>query len=184
LQEQSFDDDGKEVTICYDPNIDEPLCLASQNPEGWYLKERATDQISLIYRTECTDAFDDYATELSQILAQQIVYCQFNDENYELVDFRDILRSRERSAILAMKHYCIVKGRGPALIAYAPESRVSRAEFVKMLYKTYAIDKQIEIQPETTRYPGDTYYTDINKSHWSAQYFAGAHEAGWLTPLE
>lgn len=100
------------------------------------------------------------------------------------MDFKDITKSRERAAILALRHFCVVKGRGSSLSNYAPEGRVSRAEFIKMLYKTYAIQKDIIIAPESDPFEGDTYFKDVAQTHWAAQYIASAHELGWLTPLE
>ncbi|USN55552.1 MAG: S-layer homology domain-containing protein [Candidatus Peribacteria bacterium] len=138
----------------------------------------------MIYKTTCSESYDDYATELADLLNKKLVYCQFDDEAYERVDFKDILRSRERSAILAMRYYCIVKGRGPQLVAYSPEGRVSRAELIKMLYKSYAINQNIEIQPESIKFDGKTPFADVGARHWAAQYVAGAYELGWLTPLE
>ena len=53
------------------------------------------------------------------------------------VSFEDVKRSPERSAIMALKTFGIVQGRGNSLDAYAPHARVSRAEFVKMLVRTH-----------------------------------------------
>jgi hypothetical protein len=52
---------------------------------------------------------EDYGDKLKDEIAKRAYYCAYDDEDYERVDFRDIAQSRERSSILALRHFCIVK---------------------------------------------------------------------------
>lgn len=99
----------EQVTLCYNPTIDEPMCYQNKKPMGWYLKPNATSDTKLVYETDCSVAYNDYYTKLQDTLEQKQSYCQFTDEAYERVDFKDITKSRERAAILALRHFCIVK---------------------------------------------------------------------------
>jgi hypothetical protein len=109
-------------------------------------------RLSLIYATECVNAYADYYTRLEHALEAEVDLCQYNDINYDAINFRDITRSKERSSILALARACVVKGRGPTLRSYDPQGRVSRAEFIKMLVKTYYIGKEFDVQPEGEPY--------------------------------
>jgi hypothetical protein len=97
------------MTICYDHTIDEPYCLPFAKTPGWYLVKEGDDKKSLIVKDTCTDVYKDYYQMVSDILNNQYSYCQYDDEPYDRVDFRDIGRSREKAAILALADHCIVK---------------------------------------------------------------------------
>jgi hypothetical protein len=118
----------------------------------------------------------DYYARLAQAIKTKDSFCSYTDEEYEKIDFQDLVRSPEKSSIMALRHFCIVKGRGDALDAYEPNTRMSRAEFIKMLVKIYYIGQGVELFDEDTPYEGELLYKDITNDHWSAKYISLAKE--------
>jgi hypothetical protein len=114
---------------------------------------------------------------LSAEIKEQQDYCAYDDINYDKVNFKDINNNREKMSIQALQKFCIVKGRGSSLTSFSPESRTSRAEFIKMLVKTMYIGQMQFDESGNTEGSGDTSlpYLDISSKNWSYQYIAQAH---------
>lgn len=53
-----------------------------------------------------------YYRRIWDFLNEANLACQYTDVDYSKVDFADIQDSRQRTAILALKDACIVKGEG------------------------------------------------------------------------
>jgi hypothetical protein len=79
--------------------------------------------------------------------------------------------------------HCVVKWPWSRGTRYRPEKKINRAEFVKMLIKVMYIWQEYDVQSEEIAYAWDTYFVDIDKDFWWAQYIAKAYELGILDPL-
>jgi cysteine-rich repeat protein len=174
-------------TLCYDPFIDDPLCLReSGKQEWWYLKKHRDASPELVLPGICTIAYRDYYAMLSAEIKEQQDFCAYDDINYNKVNFKDIANNREKLSIQALQKFCIVKGRGDSLTNFSPESRTSRAEFIKMLVKTMYIGKMKFDETGSEEWSGDTTlpYIDVSSKNRSYQYIAQAHGDGLLQSID
>lgn len=124
------------------------------------------DKKSLVLKDTCVDVYKDYYKLTYDVLNSQHSYCQYSDEPYDRVNFRDINGNREKIAILALADHCIVKGPGSLFSRYQPDKKMNRAEFVKTIIKTLLIGQEYDVQSENMPYDGDTYFTDIPQDFW------------------
>lgn len=100
---------GVNVSICYDSIIGEPMCLLDKKVSGRYLPAEPGGERKLVTPDRCRDVYQDYYSIVDAFLQEQPVYCQYTDEAYTRVDFKDISRSRSRAAIAALEDFCIAK---------------------------------------------------------------------------
>ena len=170
---------GKQYSLCYDSLIWEPYCKVDANSPGRYLKNTAwSDNTKKILEWECLWEYVDYAAEISDYLYENQDFCFFTDVPYSQIKFLDVASSQEKWAIETLLDYCIVKGRWESYPVFAPGSRVSRGEFVKMLVKILAIPQGIDFAVEGTATRGDLPYVDVSKAHRAYEYLAYAHQRG------
>jgi serine protease len=172
-------------TICYDPEIDTPVCLKWTNKTEWrYVQRTPQSGHELILPWICVTAFKDYFQELSEFIKGQHDFCAYDDEAYEYINFQDIQKSRDYQTILALQHACIVKWRWTSMRTFAPESRPSRAEFIKTLVKTMymgemSFDETVTVEDDFVTTP----YMDVSGSQRYYQYIAHAHVEKLLIPI-
>ncbi len=173
--------------FCYDPEIGEPEWRPEEEIQWRYIPldvvDGNTTRELILEDDGGSVVYKDYYTLLQQQLSQEPNYCKYADPGYEQAMFQDIIGSREKSAILALRYFCVVQGRWKSLSSFAPESRVSRAEFIKMLVRALFLDASYEFLPEGTPYQGETPYIDVSAKHRSAQYIWVANQLGLLEPL-
>jgi cysteine-rich repeat protein len=172
-------------TICYDPEIDTPVCLKWTSKQEWrYVQRTPQSGYELILPWICVTAFKDYFQELSEFIKGQHDFCAYDDEAYEYINFQDIQKSRDYQTILALQHACIVKWRWTSMRTFAPDSRPSRAEFIKTLVKTMymgemSFDETVTVEDDFVTTP----YMDVSGSQRYYQYIAHAHAEKLLIPI-
>lgn len=183
------DDSFTSYYLCYNPQIDEPVCLPNASPEWRYLKQEANKRAVHVLDDTCEARLQDFSEAVKEFRNTSQSFCAYSDLPYDRVNFRDIVTNRERSSILALQHYCIVSGHGRSLQQFQPNRRVSRAEFIKMLVKILYMDEGIAggsgsvLPGEGTAYQWETTFVDIPASHRAASYIQLAYEEGLLDPV-
>ena len=138
--------------LCYDPEIDEPICLPQVKRPGRYVAEKPEGKKSLIMKDSCTSILEDYYGLIDGLFLQDTVECQYSDEEYELVSFNDLKRIPEKTSIVKLLDSCIVKGPGEWYVRFQPNKNINRTEFMKMLVKTVFLGYDLPVIPESNTY--------------------------------
>lgn len=130
----------------------------------------------------CDHRYKNYYQELLVFLQTYRQLCAFGDDAYDEVDFLDINRTKQKSAIEALQRYCVVKGVGEGYDRFMPSKRITRAELLKILMKLiYIVEwKTRVVQPESFVYSGEIYFLDVSNTFRWAQYIADAYTRGYL----
>lgn len=152
--------------------------MADAYPSWWYAAQKAWEKKVLLLESSCQTSFDSYYEEVRDFLLTQQDLCFFRDENYSWIKFNDVVWIKEKWAIDTLLDYCIVKWRWSSLKSFSPDSRVSRAEFSKMLAKILAMVDWFTFAEEGQSWT-DTWFIDVKKKHWSSEYVRYL-ETRWL----
>lgn len=174
---------GVHVFMCYDPDIGQPLCLPQENIAGWYIADEKNGPRKLITKDQCDEVYKDYYHFVAEDLDKEYAYCQYDDEQYDEVAFRDIAWTYEQKAIQALVDFCVVKGPGDGMKYYQAKRTITRAEFIKMLIKTLFIGYEYDVQSESKAFVWNTYFYDVENTDRFAQYVVKAHELNLLDSL-
>lgn len=105
------------------------------------------------------------------------LWCQYSDEEYEKIYFKDIQNHWAKPFVELLRINCIVKWREANL--FVTDDYINRAEAIKVAVKMRGIKNTYKVKSDKYIYIGDTPMADVNNAHWAAQYVDKSYKI-WL----